>query len=132
MGGHHVTTGRELGKAISDAARFAGWRHVHWRPAHTAQGWRSPFTGDRGFPDYVIARAGETLALELKGDGDPIRDGQLEWLLELGGPTGGTTTAGIVTGRELDLVLAYLVGRAGADDLRLGLETRWFHATGAP
>lgn len=120
-----MATGAELGKTLADAAGQFGWRHVHWRPAKTAHGWRSPFTGDTGFPDYVFAKDTDVLALELKGDGDAIRPGQLDWLEALGAPMGGRITAGLVTAAELDAVLLYLIGRSSLDELRGELDIRW-------
>lgn len=120
-----MATGAQLGQTLADAAGQFGWRHVHWRPAKTKHGWRSPFTGDTGFPDYVFAKDGDVLALELKGDGDPLRPGQLDWLEALGAPMGGRITGGLVTQAELDPVLLYLIGRSTIDELRAELDIRW-------
>ncbi len=40
--------------------RLYHWRIAHFRPAKTEKGWRTPMTGDVGFPDLVIARWGTT------------------------------------------------------------------------
>lgn len=56
----------QLGDLIIDAARLYHWRIVHFRPARTAAGWRTPFQGDPGFPDLVIAKGGVVLFRELK------------------------------------------------------------------
>jgi hypothetical protein len=71
------------------------------------------------------------LALELKDDGDRLRPGQAEWITALGGHHGGIVSAGIVTGAELDLVLARVLGRASEAELRAGLLERWQRAGGA-
>jgi VRR-NUC domain len=118
-------TGAELASTIIGAARFAGWQATHFRPARTAQGWRTPLTGDKGYPDLTLARRGEVLALELKGDRDRLRPEQATWIEALGGPTGGVVTAGLVTATELDAVLAFLLGQADEPELRAALAERW-------
>ena len=122
-------TGAELASALIEAARFAGWQATHFRPARTAHGWRTPLTGDQGYPDLTLARRGEVLALELKGDRDRLRPEQETWIEALGGPPGGVVTAGLVTATELDAVLACLLGQAGEKDLlRAALADHWSKA----
>jgi hypothetical protein len=65
-------------------ARLRGWRVAHFRPARTAQGWRTPVQGDgRGFPDLLLVRERgdrRVIAAELKvGAGRPTIE-QAEWL----------------------------------------------------
>jgi hypothetical protein len=64
---------------IIDTARLHGWRCAHFRPAHTAKGWRTPIEGDRGFPDLVLARDGHIIIAELKSDRGRLGPGQSEW-----------------------------------------------------
>jgi hypothetical protein len=118
-------TGAELAGAILDAARFAGFQATHFCPARTAHGWRTPLQGDKGYPDLTLARRGDVLVLELKGDHDRLRDEQVRWLAQLGAPDGGRVLAGIVTPGELDDVVRYLVGRASEAELRDALHARW-------
>ena len=75
----------DLARQIRDLARQFGWLHVHFRPAKTAHGWRTPVSGDYGFPDVVLARDGRVIFAELKRDGQKARPEQLAWLEQLGG-----------------------------------------------
>lgn len=65
-------------------ARWNRWRVVHFRPAQTTKGWRTPFTGDKGFVDLVLARAGVVLLAELKSDTGRLGPGQPEWAEAIG------------------------------------------------
>jgi hypothetical protein len=48
-------TEREFQDAVADVARLAGWRVVHFRPARTAEGWRTPGSYDaHGWPDLTL------------------------------------------------------------------------------
>lgn len=55
-------------RVIADALRLFGWRYAHFRPALTKRGWRTPMTGDKGFPDFVAVRGNRLLVIEVKGD----------------------------------------------------------------
>jgi hypothetical protein len=65
-------------------AREAGYRTVHFRAAHTAQGYRTAVQGDSGAPDLLLAREGDVLLAELKKNGSYPRADQREWLRHLG------------------------------------------------
>jgi hypothetical protein len=65
---------------VIDYARLRGWRVAHFRPARTAAGWRTPLTGDAGFPDLVIARRGDVRLIELKSSTGRPTAAQLAWL----------------------------------------------------
>jgi hypothetical protein len=65
---------------VLDAAKLFGWRYAHFRPARTAQGWRTAFEGHAGFPDLVLLRPPRLLLVELKRDGKQPTDEQAEWL----------------------------------------------------
>src|SRR4030095_7136207 len=67
---------------VIDAARIAGWRVAHFRPARTAKGWRTAVQGDgKGFPDSVLvhAGAGRVWFVELKLDGAKPTLEQQQW-----------------------------------------------------
>lgn len=74
-----------LGSWLADAAKLFRWRHAHFRPLKTAKGWRTPQSGDTGFPDYVLVRPPRLIFAELKvkpetqAAGRP-REDQVAWL----------------------------------------------------
>jgi hypothetical protein len=73
-------TERDWQAKVIDAAKLFGWRWAHFRPARTAGGWRTAFSGHAGFPDLVLLRGGRLILAELKaGRGLPTPD-QQEWL----------------------------------------------------
>ena len=63
-------TEAELQQLVTDAAELLGWSWVHWRPAMTTRGWRTPGSGPlaAGFPDLMLTRGRDqrVLLLELK------------------------------------------------------------------
>ena len=66
--------------AVVELARLLGWRVVHFRPARTSKGWRTPVAYDAtGFPDLVLVRDRLVVA-ELKGTGGRLRPEQRAWL----------------------------------------------------
>lgn len=74
-------TEEDLQSRIIDHARLCGWRVAHVRAAQVRSGrWATPVTGDVGFPDLVLARAGVVLLAELKSEKGRFREGQAEWL----------------------------------------------------
>lgn len=77
----------EFADAIFKFARPFGWKGVHFRPGRTVHGWRTPFTGDAGFPDLVLARRGTVILRELKRakKASPTTPEQLDWLEHCGG-----------------------------------------------
>jgi VRR-NUC domain len=80
---HHLTEAAFQQRVI-DLARLRGWRCCHFRPAPTVAGWRTPVTGDPGFPDLALARAGRLLAVELKSERGRLSPDQAAWLAQLG------------------------------------------------
>ena len=60
-------------RQVTDLAEILGWQWVHFRPAQTAHGWRTPVSGPlgKGFPDLLMVRERDRRLLfaELKGDG---------------------------------------------------------------
>jgi hypothetical protein len=73
-------TENDMAAAIFDAARIGGWRAIHHRPARTQHGWRTPYTGDTGWPDFVLCRPPELLIVELKTARGTLGPGQQEWI----------------------------------------------------
>jgi hypothetical protein len=99
---------QELQATIVEACRVLGYRVAHFRPARTAHGWRTPMSGDVGFPDLVCARPGRVFALELKAARGRLGPGQQEWLQAL---DGGLVEARVVRPAELDELLVLLAAR---------------------
>lgn len=74
----------EWAELVTDTAVRFRWRWAHFRPARTANGWRTPQSGDHGFPDLTLARAGVLIVAELKAERYRWRPGQREWLTQAG------------------------------------------------
>jgi hypothetical protein len=70
----------ELQAAVIETARLLNWRVAHFRPARTNRGWRTPMTGDPGWPDLSLAREGRLVFLELKAKGKRPTPEQEGWL----------------------------------------------------
>lgn len=84
MTGHLLSEADFQGRVIA-TARLHHWRIAHFRPARRQSGsYSTPMTGDRGFPDLVLARNGAVLLAELKADSGRLGPGQPEWLAALG------------------------------------------------
>lgn len=92
----------DLLKAIVKAARLYGWMVHHdlpvttWRKGEART--RTAVMGDPGFPDLVLARAGEVIIVELKTETGRFQPGQKEWLRALG-------TAYVVKPHDMDRLL---------------------------
>ncbi|MGW4525156.1 VRR-NUC domain-containing protein [Amycolatopsis sp. NPDC004378] len=80
----HELSEEELQQRVLQTARLYGWRAAHFRPAQTAKGWRTPMSGDPGFPDLVLARDGVVLFAELKSRRGRTTPDQDLWLDQLG------------------------------------------------
>jgi hypothetical protein len=64
-------------------AKLLGWWRVHFRPARTATGWRTPVEGDgKGFPDVILVRE-RVIYTEAKSDTGRLRPDQEAWLARL-------------------------------------------------
>jgi hypothetical protein len=83
--------------AVIQYARLRGWLVAHFRPARTSKGWRTPMTGDPGFPDLVMTRRGtrqgeatpldspgRVIFIELKTERGKVSVNQAAWLDALG------------------------------------------------
>ena len=58
----------EFMKQVTDLAEILGWSWVHFRPAQTQRGWRTPVSGPmgKGWPDLFLVRGHRSIAAELK------------------------------------------------------------------
>lgn len=66
---------------VMDYAQWKGWRVAHVLPALRADGrWVTPYSGDPGLSDLILARRGRVLLAELKSEDGRFRKGQREWL----------------------------------------------------
>jgi len=65
-------------------AKLRGWRVVHIRPARQGVRWVTPYEGDPGLPDLILARGGRILLAEFKSANGRFRPGQQEWLAAAG------------------------------------------------
>lgn len=73
-------TEAEFTAQVLELASVLGWRAAHFRPARTAQGWRTPVAGDgRGFPDLILVRD-RVVAAELKVGRNCTTPEQDAWL----------------------------------------------------
>lgn len=95
--------GKELQKAIIDLAHTHQWRVAHFQSVLATRkdgsaSWRTPVVADgAGWPDLFLVRKRRALALEVKGDGDSLRDEQQEWLAAL---VGAGIEAYVVTAKD--------------------------------
>lgn len=80
----HAMSEREWQCRIMATAKLHGWRRVHIRPARVGVRYVTPYEGDTGLPDLVLARDGVVLLVELKGAKTPWQPGQREWLAAAG------------------------------------------------
>jgi hypothetical protein len=84
----HVMSEAELLSQVTELAELYGWQWVHFRPARTKHGWRTPVQGPlgEGWPDLVLTKPGRILAAELKraGGAEPEQAAVLVALREAG------------------------------------------------
>lgn len=73
----------ECEATILEAARLAGWFRHGERAAVSRKKWSTPIKGDAGWPDLVLARAGQVVAAELKRHPNTVSDEQRAWLVRL-------------------------------------------------
>ena len=79
-----VLSENDLQRRVMDCAKLHGWRVVHVRAARVGNRWVTPYEGDAGLPDLILARDGVVLLVELKGARTPWQPGQQEWLAAAG------------------------------------------------
>lgn len=73
-------TERELQTAVIECAQLLGWHVAHFRPAQTANGWRTPVEANAaGFPDLTLIRD-RILFAELKSDRGVLSVAQEVWI----------------------------------------------------
>ena len=77
---YKVINEKAFASQVEDLLKIFGWRYSHFRPAWTEKGWRTPLSGDKGFPDYVAVRQGKLFFIELKSESGKITPSQQEWL----------------------------------------------------
>lgn len=67
---------------VTQMAELFGWRWVHFRPARTSYGWRTPVSGPlgKGWPDLTLVRDDRMIFAELKRDGEKATPEQEEVL----------------------------------------------------
>jgi hypothetical protein len=72
---------------VTKLAETLGYLWVHFRPAQTAHGWRTPVQGalGKGWPDLVLVhpRHGRVVFAELKREGETLSTEQTAVLLAL-------------------------------------------------
>lgn len=85
-------TEQEFQLQVTDLAELFGWSWVHFRPAQTAKGWRTPVSGPlgKGWVDLVLVRGRRIIFAELKADKGRISPDQ-EAVLNTLGSTGAET-----------------------------------------
>ena len=68
--------------AVQELLSWHGFAWVHFRPAQNRRGqWSTPVEGDgEGWPDVVAFHPPHAVAIEVKGEHEPFRPGQVEWL----------------------------------------------------
>ena len=96
-------------KAIVEAAMLCGWLVHGERTSRTASGnYATAIQGHRGFPDLILTKAGQMLALELKRDkSGVVGPGQEDWIEALDAVPG--MTARIVrVPSQMQAVIDYL------------------------
>lgn len=78
-------TEAQFQQAVIEAARWAGWKIHHTRPAMMKSGaWATPIQGHIGFPDLVLAhdRYG-VMFVELKTTRGRLSEHQSDWIATL-------------------------------------------------
>lgn len=78
----------DLLESILSLAQVLGWHFMHIRPARAKvkgkETYRTPYRGDKGFPDLVLSRAGVVLLVELKSETGKLSPDQEFWAKAIG------------------------------------------------
>jgi hypothetical protein len=65
---------------VTDLAQLKGWSWVHFRPARTEHGWRTPVEGDAaGWVDLMLCRPPRLIFAELKSERGRLSADQEAW-----------------------------------------------------
>lgn len=80
----HTLSENDFKARVIGYAKLRGWRVVHIRPARQGDRWVTPYEGDTGLPDLILARTGRVMLVELKSADGRFRPGQREWLAAAG------------------------------------------------
>lgn len=76
-----MTTQDAFNTWLLDIAHLAEFQAVHFRPARTAHGWRTPVQGDGvGWPDWVLVQPGRIIVAEITQPGKRLTPEQEDWL----------------------------------------------------
>ena len=75
-------TEAELQDVVAETARWLGWKVAHFRSSRTSSGGYATAVqyDGAGFPDLVLARAGEVVFAELKAERGKLTARQEAWL----------------------------------------------------
>jgi hypothetical protein len=82
-------TEAQFQRQVTDLATLHRWGWVHFRPARTVDGWRTPVSGPlgAGWPDLVLVRPPRLVFAELKSERGrltPTQKGALDLLRDAG------------------------------------------------
>lgn len=72
---------RDFSLFLEDLLKQLGYTFAHFRPARTENGWRTPMSGTKGWPDYVAINP-ETrrmIVIECKSDKGKLTQEQEDW-----------------------------------------------------
>ena len=74
-------TEAQLSASVIELAQLFGYRVAHFRPARTADGWRTPVEADgAGWPDLTMVCRDRLIFAELKSRRGHVSAGQQVWL----------------------------------------------------
>lgn len=73
-------------RQVTELATLRGWLYVHFRPAMTTKGWRTPVSGPlgAGWPDLVLLRQRRLIFAELKAERGRLSEQQASVMEALG------------------------------------------------
>jgi len=73
----------EFGSWLLDCAHLNGWLASHTRPAMVVKNgeitYRTPIQGDKGAQDWILARGGVVLPIELKSENGKLTPEEKAW-----------------------------------------------------